>query len=490
MIFPVFWVVMIAIGSEVERTFKDKVEIVLLLLAGYLALAAVIAFVSWYFKKYYIEGGKLIFIHGLLSKETTSIPLSKVQSMRTKQGFIYRVMEMRGVLFDTLASKSAEIELILDDRDWKALMERVEMEEEAVPSAAVSASSELPVSSELSVASGTSRFPEAAEERTSGSSLSFSNSNLIKGAFCQNHLQGMAVLFAALAAVYNTVSTVDDHAVDHIIDYVDTHAGTLSLQPSGYVVVAVALYFFVMLLWIGKVFLRYANMEVRIARGQLTFESGLIARNSSRFSYDKICTVYVKRNFLEQWLHGSTVMLRQALNATDEKKGADVRVYGSESAADFLSWWLGNCYGSSPEVVSARSGYGLMWYVMRLDILISLAAAVTLACFGLYVWLAVPAAWLLISLAKGFMAVRRSRITLKEDYIEIHNGRFADIRNYVKYSNVEVVRLRSTPFTPYSSRVSLTLSTNGTSFTLRSLRVEEAREIYELLLCNCAGRPS
>lgn len=482
----VLWVGMIAIGSEVERTFKDKVEIVLLLLAGYLALAAVIAFVSWYFKKYYIEGGKLIFMHGLLSKETTSIPLSKVQSMRTKQGFIYRVLEMRGVLFDTLASKSAEIELILDDRDWKALMERVEVEEDVLdaPSAAVSGSSEL------SVASGTSRFSEAAEERTSWSSLSFSNSNLIKGAFCQNHLQGMAVLFAALAAVYNSVTTVDDHAVDHIIDYVDTHAGTLSLQPSGYVALAVALYFFVMLLWIGKVFLRYANMKVRIARGQLTFESGLIARNSSRFSYDKVCTVYVKRNFLEQWLHGSTVMLRQALNATDEKKGADVRVYGSESAADFLSWWLGSSYGSSPEIVSARSGYGLMWHVMRLDILISLAAAVTLACFGLYVWLAVPAAWLLISVAKGFMAVRRSRITLKEDYIEIHNGRFADIRNYVKYSNVEVVRLRNTPFTPYSSRVSLTLSTNGTSFTLRSLRIEEAREIYELLLCNCAGRPS
>ncbi len=488
----VLLIVLKFIDADDQHTFMEKMRVVSLLSAGYLALAALTAFISWYFKKYYIEGGKLIFMHGLLSKETTSIPLSKVQSMRTRQGFIYRVLEMRGVLFDTLASKSAEIELILDDRDWKALMERVEMEEAVpeAPSAAVSASSELPVSSELSGASGTSRFSGAAEGRTSGSSLSFSNSNLIKGAFCQNHLQGMAVLFAALAAVYNSVTTVDDHAVDHIIDYVDTHAGTLSLQPSGYVVVAVALYFFVMLLWIGKVFLRYANMEVRIARGQLNFESGLIARNSSRFSYDKVCTVYVKRNFLEQWLHGSTVMLRQALNATDEKKGADVRVYGSESAADFLSWWLGSSYGSSPEIVSARSGYGLMWHVMRLDILISLAAAVTLACFGLYVWLAVPAAWLLISLAKGLMAVRRGRITLKEDYIEIRNGRFADIRNYVKYSNVEVVRLRSTPFTPYSRRVSLTLSTNGTSFTLRSLRIEEAREIYELLLCNCAGRPS
>ena len=132
----------------------------------------------------------------------------------------------------------------------------------------------------------------------------------------------------------------------------------------------------------------------------------------------------------------------------------------------------------------------MMGQFMLVGIRISLASAVKLACFGLYVWRAVRGAWLVISLAKGLMAVRRGRITLKEDYIEIHNGRFADIRNYVKYSNVEVVRLRSTPFTPYSSRVSLTLSTNGTSFTLRSLRVEEAREIYELLLCNCAGRPS
>ena len=181
----VILIVLKFIDADDQHTFMEKMRVVSLLSAGYLALAALTAFISWYFKKYYIEGGKLIFIHGLLSKETTSIPLSKVQSMRTKQGFIYRVLEMRGVLFDTLASKSAEIELILDDRDWKALMERVEVEEV------------VPGSSEFSGTSDTSRFSEAAEERISGSSLSFSNSNLIKGAFCQNHLQGMAVLFAA-----------------------------------------------------------------------------------------------------------------------------------------------------------------------------------------------------------------------------------------------------------------------------------------------------
>lgn len=449
------------IDTDGQHAFYDKIRTVSLLCAGYLALAALTAFIGWYFKKYYIESGKLIFIHGFFGKETTSIPLDKVQSMRTKQGFIYRVLELRGVLFDTLASKSAEIELILDDRDWKALMERVEMQEAAADVVAAAGVEEQVVR------------------------MNFSNSNLIKGAFCQNHLQGMAVLFAALSVVYNTVSSIDYHALEHIINYVDTYAGTLSLQPSDYVAVALALYFFVMLLWIGKVFLRYANMQVQMARGYLTFESGLISRGSIRFLYDKVCTVYVKRNFLERWLHGSTVILRQAVNATDEKKGADIKVYGSDSAADFLDWWLGKGYGSSAEILSARSGYGLIWHVLRIDILLSLAAAAALACFDLYMWLAVPAAWLVISIAKGGMAVRRSRITLKEDYIEIHNGKFADIRNYVKYCNVEVVRLKATPFTPYTHRVSLTLSTNGTAFTLRSLKEQDARDICERLVFPC-----
>ena len=218
-----------------KHTFSGKILLASLICAGYLVLAALMAFIDWYFKKYYIEGGKLVFMNGLLNKGITSIPLSKVQSMRTKQGFIYRVLELRGVLFDTLASKSAEIELILDDRDWKALMERVEMEEAAVEDKDSGADAGdvqgVPAGEAVDKDMAMEGNPEEKSAAGNAVRMSFSNSNLIKGAFCQNHLQGMAVLFAALAAVYNSVTTVDDHAVDHIIDYVDTHAGTLSFQP-------------------------------------------------------------------------------------------------------------------------------------------------------------------------------------------------------------------------------------------------------------------
>ena len=498
--------------SDSPFSFVERVMRVSVIAAGYLVVAAVSAFVSYYFRKYYIKDGKLVFMHGLLNKETTSIPLDRVQSLRTKRGFVYRLLELRGVLFDTLASRTAEIELILEEDDWKALLSRVEMQErvakegmsgvdadetgDAGADGAAEAAGAAGVAGAAEVAGVAGTAGTAArimkrdgEDVVAGQAvrMSFSNLNLIKGAFCQNHLQGMAVLFAALAAVYNTVTSVDDRAVDHVIDYVGTYAGSLSFPPSAYLAVAVVLYLVIMLMWIGKVFLRYSNMEVRMARGQLTFESGLIARNSSRFQHDKVCTVYVKRNFLEKRLRGSTIMLRQALNATDEKRGADVRIYGSNSEAAFLKWWLGKDYADSPEVVSARSGYGLMSHVVWRDLLLSLVAAVVLICFGLYAWLAVPAAWLLISLVKGLCAVRRSSIVLKEGYVVINNGKFADIRNYIKYSNIEVVRLVSTPFTRYSRRVRLSVSTNGTSFSVRSLKEQDAREIYEMLLGRCVG---
>lgn len=454
--------------SSDETSIMEYIIMLLSYLAGFLVISLITAFLSFYFKKYYVEDGNLIFIHGVIQHERTSIPLNKIQSLRTKSGLIYRMLDMKGVSFDTLASRTEEIELILDDDDWDALLNRVENKENTQEEV---------------------KETEATEQETTENNktikLEVSNLNLIKGALCQNHLKGMAVLFGVLATLYNQITSVNDKAAKYFIDYVETHADSSAFSVTAVLTVIVILYIVILILWMGKVFLQYFNMDIRMGEKQLFFESGLITRNSSRFSFDKVCTLYVKRNIIENLLGCCTIMVRQALNATDEKKGADVKIYGSSHDGNFLNWWLGKDYSSSPTVISARSGYGLFGYTIRFDILISLAVAIVLCYYGQYIWLFAPISYMLVSLAKGFLAVRRSHITLKEDYMEISNGKFAEIYNYVKYDNIEVVRMVSTPFTPYYHRVKLVISTNGTSFAIRSLKEHEAKEIYELLLLNC-----
>lgn len=452
--------------SSDESSIMEYIIMILSFMAGLLAISLVTAFFNFYFRKYYVEDGNLIFIHGVVQHERTSIPLHKIQSLRTKSGFIYRLLDMKGVSFDTLASRTEEIELVLDDDDWENLLSRVETQEET---------------QEM-------HETEAMGQETASSgkvfNLEVSNVNLIKGALCQNHLKGMAVLFGILATLYDQIASVNDKVAEYFIDYVDAHTSSSAFSISAVLVLIVILYVVILILWMGKVFLQYFNMDIQMSEKQLFFESGLISRNSCRFSFDKVCTLYVKRNIIENWLGCCTIMVRQALNATDEKNGADVKIYGSSHDRDFLSWWLGKDYISSPTVISARSGYGLFVYAIRFDILITFSAIIALCYYGQYFWLFVPIVYMLISLVKGLLAVRRSHITLKEDYMEISNGMFTEVYNYVKYDNVEVVRMVSTPFTPYYHRVKLVISTNGTSFIIRSLKEQEAKNIYELLLLN------
>ena len=80
-----------------------------------------VAFARYYFRKFHIEGDKLIYTHGVAKRETVSIPLSSVHNLRTKSGLVYRLLGMRGVAFDTLASDDREVELILDEADWQKL---------------------------------------------------------------------------------------------------------------------------------------------------------------------------------------------------------------------------------------------------------------------------------------------------------------------------------------------------------------------------------
>ena len=91
-----FIVILELFNSEKKLSFIEAALDFLVVLAICLTLAAVIAFINYYSKKYYVENGNLIFIHGLAHKEITSISLTKIHSLRTKQGLIYRLLDMKG----------------------------------------------------------------------------------------------------------------------------------------------------------------------------------------------------------------------------------------------------------------------------------------------------------------------------------------------------------------------------------------------------------
>lgn len=94
---------------------------------------------------------------------------------------------MRGVTFDTLATDKEEVELILDESDWQSLLSRVKSGENI----AVKSGEE-----------GASVSPPPHIDDT----ILISNAAVIKGALCQNHLKGFAVLSTILLPVLDKLN--------------------------------------------------------------------------------------------------------------------------------------------------------------------------------------------------------------------------------------------------------------------------------------------
>lgn len=425
------------------------------------AVAFVTALIAYMPKKFYVSDGNLIFSHGLFHRETSTIPLDRVHTLRTRRGLWYRLFEMRGITFDTIASRGEEIELILDEAEWQQLLQVIEKEEKHEVNAPVS------------------------ESFTSAHSIQFDNRSLIADALCQNHLKGVAILLGFLATIYDSVNDfLDNSAVyDMAVDTADKAEGFLSsiwLLAAA----AVILYIVVLALWIGKVFMRYANMTLDCDHRLLTFNYGLVQRSSSRFAFDKVCSLWVKRNFLEKKWELATIMLKQAFNATSLKDDDNFRMYGRDNSDFLLKWWLGENYADDKVLIASASGRGVFWASFLFPLVLCIIAAVILYCTGAHAWMVVPALCLLFFMIRAAKARQRSRIVLKESYIEIYGGYFAENISYVKYEDVEVVRKTRTPLARWSHRASIALATSGTGFNVRSLREKDVEKIYEMLLLN------
>ncbi|MFR3425957.1 MAG: hypothetical protein ACLTSS_07420 [Phocaeicola coprocola] len=77
------WAIIKLFNSGRQRSLMETMEMLLFLFICYLVFSVVTAFISYYYKKYYIKNGNLIFIYGFLKKETVT-PLLKMQSLRTR----------------------------------------------------------------------------------------------------------------------------------------------------------------------------------------------------------------------------------------------------------------------------------------------------------------------------------------------------------------------------------------------------------------------
>lgn len=440
-------------GTDNTKSPLEIIILIAVIIGGVIVLSLLTAFMRYYFRKFHIEDHKLIFAHGIVTRMTTSIPLSRVHTLRTRRGLFYRLLDMRGVAFDTLASDRQEVELILNEHDWLMLLQRVGSSEYVAPSHYAPIPPPLP------------------DEQ---STLSASNLQTIIGALCQNQLKGFAVLGGIMVTVLDNLSQIDNEATDRVIGYLDAYTTDVAVTQWhwDWLWYLAALYVILMVLWTGKTAVRHGNMSLLIDGRRMTIESGLISRYTSRVARNKVTVLSIKQNPLEKMAGCRTVTLRQASNASDNKKQGDIRIYGSNLGSELKKWWLGDKDGSGDTpLLDVHSGSGVFARRFIPHLIIALTAAVAIIHSTQVVLPTVvfSIVYLAITAISAFMAWRHSSVQLTDSCVTINSGNIATISEYIRYHDIETVGIRNTPFTAYTGRVTLRISTNAGAVAVPSL---------------------
>lgn len=447
-----------------EQSFSETMMRTAILTGIIVALSLLVAFLKYYYRKFHINDDKLIFTHGIVFRQTTSIPLDKIHNLRTKKGLLYQVLDLRGVTFDTIANDQGDVELILSESDWFMLLSHVREGEKATYTKDATVPPPIATKDEI---------------------RKVSNSSILKGALCQNHLKGFSVLAACLAPVFNNLNELGSDTTDRIFDYIDTGASEYLSSAGQWLCFFAVVYLIVVVLLTARIMLRYGNMTITITGEKLTMSSGILSRYTCRLSRDKATVITIKQNPLEKIAGCKTITIGQASNASETKQWNEIRIYGSKLDEKVLDWWLNDSnHATEHPLMSAKSGKGVAVRKFIPHLLAAVVVTYVLVHFVGIMSLGVLIGSIYACLAgtRAIMAWKHSRITLNKSYIKLNLGNIARISNYMRYCDIESVEIKCSPFTRFTYRVSLRLYTNAETLSVYSLKIDSAVRLRNLIL--------
>ena len=125
--FKKFFVLFIAFGASIMRrkTFGGITPTMMLLgLVAVLVIILIIAILKYLNFKFYLKKDDFHLATGIINKDNTIIPKSKIQNVYIKQNFLQQLINVVSVKIETAGDKKSEIEISALDKPTALLLKK------------------------------------------------------------------------------------------------------------------------------------------------------------------------------------------------------------------------------------------------------------------------------------------------------------------------------------------------------------------------------
>lgn len=432
-----------------------------ILMAIILLITFVLAYLHYQKFTFYVHAEEFIIEKGVFSKEKTTVPFERIQSVHINQNFVQRLIGVVGLVVDTAGSAQKELEIAaLSKRHADALKvfliqqkEKAKIDDDQVVEDKTSSQESKPL-------------------------LALGFLDLLKIGLTENHLKTAAILFAFINGIfwqYNSIFKTENNF--------NFFAETGSWLDHWVITWPLTILVFVMIIGIFSVMqsiLRFYGLRFYSNSKGVKLISGLLKRVEFQIPISKIQLIKWSSNPLRKMVGFKTLFIKQAGSiAIDDKKSLLIPACGEGHLNRIIHEFF-------PELLTSplHSFWANAYLKLQMCLFFAVIPASAIALIGMaessFYWIAVL--WLCIALLYSYQYASKMRLDINSELIRLRKGWLFPNTVLLKFHKLQSIKFQQSIFQKKRNLANLVFYSAAGSFKMWHLNVKLAQKIYDYSL--------
>ena len=463
--FKKFFVLFIAFGLSIvkNQTLGGVTPFRLLLgLITVLIVILVIAILKYLNFKFHLSDDDFHLATGVINKDNTIIPKSKIQNVYIKQNFLQQVINVVSLKIETAGDKKSEIEINALDKATALDLKSKLFAKNNVVNAVES--------------------PTQAVVKDRDVFFKVTPIRLLLEGISQNHFKSFLLITTFVFGLY---TELEDYLKalnieERIEDYVNFDEETIFNLILTNAILILGAVLFSLLFSVVKTFIINFNLEVVEHQKTVEINKGLFDKVSLSLTPSRIQNLVISTNRLKQALGLHSMAVKQAMVNVKQQKNFNIVALEKEQLHYLINKLLSGYFEDEGEKRKPRP------YYMRIAALEMLLFFTVLNGLG-FAFLGIDALWvnlIFIPLAVLYVltSYRKAYYRISENFITIGSGVIDTTTQILEIHKIQSVKLKQSIFQRPRKVASLVISTASQSVTIPYISKSEALSINNYLL--------
>ena len=460
--FKRFFVLLLAFGLSLmkKKSFASlSPTMIALILTGILIIILIIAILKYLNFKFHVSNDDFHLSTGIINKDNTIIPKSKIQNVYIKQNFLQQIINVVSLNIETAGDNKSEIEISALDKATA-----LQLKDELFSKTQVASSDNQTGSVEDHV------FFRVSPKR------------LILEGVSQNHIRSFAIIVSFVFGLYYEFKEyLSDLKLRERIESVFNldNEGLLNIILTNVFIVILAI-FFSLLFSVIKTFVANFNLEVVENKKTIEINKGLFNKVSLSLTPSRIQNIVIKTNRIKRHFGLHTMSVKQAMVNVKQRKNFVIIALEKAQVGHLIDKLLNN-YDAQTESDKPERYY---FRILIIDMLVLMAIinVPALLIFGKSIWwinlILVPFALLYIH-----FTYKKAYYKIDEAFVTIGSGGIVDITtNILEIHKIQAVKLKQSIFQKRRHIASVIIVTASKSVTIPYVKEIDAKSIHDYLL--------